>query len=249
MIAPTFEDLSNRFSAQVVFLKVDVDVCRATAASENVSSMPTFIFYRSGVELTRIQGANPGALESKIREFAAQAPAAGDESGVPGHMDLSGMLVEGSCECLNESDEHPLKNCLKAGPAYLESDCDEQLIINLTFTQAVKLHSISVKGPADKGPKNLRLFINQPRTLDFDQCSSMESIQDIEADKEGLEKGNPIPLRFVKFQNVLNLLVRACLIYFCEIFILIVTNCFIPFEYRSLCRTIKADRIRQSLNI
>jgi thiol-disulfide isomerase/thioredoxin len=207
MIAPVFEELSNRFAAQATFLKVDVDVCRATAASQNVSSMPTFVFYRSAVELARIQGANPGALESKIRELGAQTPATGDDSGVPGHMDLSGMMLEGSCECLNESDEHPLKNCLKSGSAFLESDCDEQLIINLTFSQAVKLHSISIKGPNDKGPKNLRLFINQPRTLDFDQCSSMESVQDIEADKDGLEKATPIPLRFVKFQNVLNLLV------------------------------------------
>lgn len=210
-IAPVFEEFSNRFASQAVFLKVDVDVCRSTAISQNVSSMPTFVFYRSGVELSRIQGAAPAVLESKILELAALSADTGDDSGVPGHMDLSAMLVEGSCECLNESDDHPLKNCLKSGSAYLESDCDEQLIINLTFSQGVKLHSISVKGPAENGPKNLRLFINQPRTLDFDQCSSMESVQDIVASKDDLEKGNPIPLRFVKFQNVLNLLVSDCL--------------------------------------
>ena len=210
MIAPVFEDLSNRYAAQAVFLKVDVDVCRATAASQSVSSMPTFIFYRSGVLVARVQGANATALEDKIAELAAQTPATGDDSGVPGHMDLSGMLLEGSCECLNESDDHPLKNALKSdSDEYLESDCDEQLIINLSFSQAVKLHSVSVKAPADQGPKTMRLFINQPRTLDFDQASSMEAVQELEFTKDQIEKAIPAPLRFVKFQNVQNLLVSA----------------------------------------
>ena len=32
----------------------------------------------------------------------------------------------------------------------------------------------------DKGPKTLKLFINQPRTLDFDTAETMEPIQTLE---------------------------------------------------------------------
>ena len=36
---------------------------------------------------------------------------------------------------------------------------------------------IKVKAPADKGPKTIRIFINQPNTLDFDKADSMTSTQ------------------------------------------------------------------------
>lgn len=88
--------------------------------------------------------------------------------------------MKGQCECLNESDDHCLAHCLSSeGSGYLESDCDEQLIISLTFQQTVKVHSLKVKAPADKGPKNLRLYINQPTTIDFDKADSNTSVQDI----------------------------------------------------------------------
>ena len=47
-------------------------------------------------------------------------------------MDLSFLLESRGCECLNNDDDHPLKNALKPGPKYLESDCDEQ--VNHIFT-------------------------------------------------------------------------------------------------------------------
>ena len=33
---------------------------------------------------------------------------------------------------------------------------------------------------ADKGPKTVKIFINQPRTLDFDSAESMASVQTLE---------------------------------------------------------------------
>lgn len=95
-------------------------------------------------------------------------------------MDLSTYIIKSQCECLNESDDHNLQHGLTAeGSGYLESDCDEQLIISITFRQAVKIHSLKIKAPADKGPKNLKLFINQPRTIDFDMADSNTSVQDL----------------------------------------------------------------------
>lgn len=78
-----------------------------------------------------------------------------------------------------------------------------QLIISITFNQAVKIHSLKIKAPADKGPKTLKIFINQPRTLDFDMANSNTSVQELELSPEDLE-GNPINLKYVKFQNVQN---------------------------------------------
>jgi hypothetical protein len=86
----------------------------------------------------------------------------------------------------------------------LESDCDEQLILALAFQQPVKVHSIKIKAPKDKGPKLVRIFQNQPNTLDFDKADSMTSTQDLELTPDQLD-GEPILLRYVKYQNVQNL--------------------------------------------
>lgn len=94
-------------------------------------------------------------------------------------MDLNTFITKGQCECLNESDEHNFVQCLSADDGYLESDCDEQLILSLAFSQAVKVHSLKIKAPKDTGPKNLKLFINQPRTIDFDMADSNTSVQDL----------------------------------------------------------------------
>lgn len=95
-------------------------------------------------------------------------------------MDLTSFIQKNACECLNESDDHPLAHCLTANGGYLQSDCDEQLIISLSFTQAVKIHSLKFKAPKDMGPKNIKIFINQPRTLDFDLANSYTSVQELE---------------------------------------------------------------------
>ena len=63
---------------------------------------------------------------------------------------------------------------------YMINDCVFQLIISITFTQAVKVHSLKIKAPQDKGPKTLKLFINQPRTLDFDMADSNQAVQQLE---------------------------------------------------------------------
>jgi hypothetical protein len=56
-----------------------------------------------------------------------------------------------------------------------------------------------------KGPKNIRIFMNQPTTVDFDKAVGMTSTQDITLTPAQLDSGELIPLKFVKFQNVQNL--------------------------------------------
>lgn len=77
MIAPFFEQLSEKYSDGVLFLKVNVDLCRQTSISFGVEAMPTFLFLVNGQEVDRIRGANPEALEQKILQYlnAAQSSA------------------------------------------------------------------------------------------------------------------------------------------------------------------------------
>ena len=198
-IAPYLEELSNTYP-NAHFLNVDVDECQETAAAYGITAMPTFIFLRNKTRLALVKGADKAGLEAKIKQFYTDA-SQDEEVGVKGmvseaanpfwnnegidnlfflQMDLSSFLDKKLCECLNEDDDHPYAHCLTSGGGYLASDCDEQLILSLTFNQSVKIHSLKVKAPADKGPKTVGIFQNQPNTLDFDKADSMISVQDIE---------------------------------------------------------------------
>lgn len=94
-------------------------------------------------------------------------------------MELNTFISKQECECLNEADDHCLNHCLTSNGGYLQSDCDEQLILSVTFNQLVKIHSLKFKAPPHLGPKEIKLFINQPRTIDFDMAESMTSVQDL----------------------------------------------------------------------
>jgi len=202
-IAPFVEEMSIKFP-NAHFLNVDVDACQETAASYGVTAMPTFVFLRNKTRLALLKGADKTGLEAKIQQFYTDA-SQDQEVGVKGMMDLTSFLDKRQSECLNQSDDHPYAHCLTPGGDYLESDCDEQLILALTFNQAMKIHSLKIKAPSDKGPKTVRIFQNQPNTLDFDKADSMTSVQDLELTEEQLE-GQIIPLKFVKFQHVQNLM-------------------------------------------
>ncbi|KAH9489583.1 Thioredoxin-like protein 1 [Bulinus truncatus] len=204
-VAPAFAEMSTKYP-KAVFLKIDVDQCQDTAQREGVSAMPTFIFYRNKVKVDMMRGADATLLEEKIKKWYTEDEGEEGDSPVKGHMDLSTFINKSASECLNESDDHKLEHCLSNKKGYLESDCDEQLIINIGFNQSVKLHSLKLHCAEENGPKNVKLFINQPTTLDFDSADSMESIQMLELKPEDLKEGAIIPLKYVKLQNVLNLI-------------------------------------------
>jgi len=201
-IAPFVDELAAKYP-NAHFINVDVDECQETAAAYGISAMPSFVFLRNKTRLALLRGADKAGLEEKITQFYTDA-SQDQEVGVKGMMDLSSFIEKKNSECLNESDDHPYAHCLQAGGGYLESDCDEQLILAMTFNQAVKIHSLKIKAPSDKGPKTIRIFQNQPNTLDFDKADSMISVQDVELTPQQLD-GSLITLKFVKFQNVQNL--------------------------------------------
>nr|WCD24787.1 Tyr p 40 allergen [Tyrophagus putrescentiae] len=64
LIAPVLEKISTT-DDKVVILKVDVDENEELTAEYNVSSMPTFIFFKNGQKIESFSGAS----ESKLREM------------------------------------------------------------------------------------------------------------------------------------------------------------------------------------
>ena len=63
-----------------------------------------------------------------------------------------------------------------------------------------------MKAPLKHAPKKIKIFINQPVTFEFDQASAAVAIQEIECTPKDFEDDNLIALRFVKFQNVQNMM-------------------------------------------
>lgn len=60
------EELSQR-SPNVDFLKIDIDELPDVAEELDVSSVPTFIFYRNQAVFQRIVGANRNKIEEVVR--------------------------------------------------------------------------------------------------------------------------------------------------------------------------------------
>ncbi|XP_062057702.1 thioredoxin-like protein 1 isoform X5 [Lepus europaeus] len=118
-------------------------------------------------------------------------------------MDLMPFINKAGCECLNESDEHGFDNCLRKDLTFLESDCDEQLLITVAFNQPVKLYSMKFQGPDNgQGPKYVKIFINLPRSMDFEEAERSEPTQALELTEDDIKEDGIVPLRYVKFQNV-----------------------------------------------
>jgi len=212
MIAPFFKQLSVQYPS-AVFIKVDVDKCPGTAAANNVTAMPTFIFYRNRAILDKLRGANKAELENKIKQLIQQQQESEStetstngttNSGADGEfIDLVGLINKSQSECLNQDDDHTWEHCLTPSTTtFLQSDVDEQLLLHISFQQAVKINSLVIQGPEDNGPKDVKIFINQTRTLDFDSATSNQALQTLELKPEDLKDNSLIKLRFVKFQNV-----------------------------------------------
>eukprot|EP00035_Acanthoeca_spectabilis_P021426 m.438129 g.438129 ORF g.438129 m.438129 type:complete len:304 (-) comp18197_c0_seq1:47-958(-) len=215
-IAPVFAQLSTKYT-QAEFIKVNADRCPVSKAAMQVTAFPTFIFCLPGNPLPKVlgkfSGADPAQLEARIKEglqavAGGGAAAAKDEGPVPGQSVIDEFVDTKSIECLNQKDDHPVANIFTSSDTFLESDADEQLIISMGFTCPVRIHSIAFRcavnaatAPDASGPKTIKLFVNQ-QAIDFDDAESQAPIQVLEISAEQLESGEPVPLKYVKFQNV-----------------------------------------------
>lgn len=66
-IAPIFEEWSKKYT-DVAFGKVNVDEADDIASEEAIEAMPTFIFYKDGQVIKKIQGADQSQILSILEK-------------------------------------------------------------------------------------------------------------------------------------------------------------------------------------
>jgi len=70
---------------------------------------------------------------------------------------------------------------------------------------------------AGRGPKTVKLFTNQPNTLDFDQAEQQRPVQELVLIPTDLSDDSVMGLNYVKYQNVQNLTVSELLLNYCVV--------------------------------
>jgi len=212
MISPVFERLAGQWR-QVQFLKVDVDKNIETAQRYGVTAMPTFVVLKGGNKIDEMKGANRAGLEALLRKHAGapESSAPGISASHSGSVEESASLYSHldlqQISCLNENPAHTFKDLMKRtgnGGGYLQSDADEQLLMNITCQNALKIKALKFKsatGEEDKAPKRIKLFVNNP-TLGFDDAESLEPAQELTLTPSQASGSQPVELRYVRFQKV-----------------------------------------------
>ncbi|KAJ2743254.1 hypothetical protein GGI20_003882 [Coemansia sp. BCRC 34301] len=189
----------------VAFYKVDVARFPDVSERLNITATPTLQFFRKGKMVDMLRGADKQAIVQKVETHSTSD---GSETakafGVIGHSDLTRLVLRKQSECLNQSDDNPLENVFTEGDSVLESDVDEQLVLHIAFNQPIKLHSIMIRAPADKAPKNIKIFANR-MDIGFDDADASEATQEIALTEDVYKKGGVVNLRYVRFQNVSSL--------------------------------------------
>lgn len=56
---------------------------QATAAANNISATPTFLFFRNRVRVDQYQGADAAGLEEKIKQHTENDPGNNEDSDIP----------------------------------------------------------------------------------------------------------------------------------------------------------------------
>ncbi|KAK3383288.1 PITH domain-containing protein [Lasiosphaeria ovina] len=121
-VAPIYEQLSAALSRPdlVTFVKVDTEAQKEVAQAYAITSLPTFIVFRNGKTVDKVQGANPLKLQAivkklsdEIENIGTDAEASGSRSGAGsggkwrgadlprGYGDITDQIEQQRCELLN----------------------------------------------------------------------------------------------------------------------------------------------------
>lgn len=79
IIAPKLEELAAQYAERAVVLKVNVDDNEEITIEYNITSMPTFVFIKSGEVLEVFVGGNSDKLTKSMEKFVGDTDEAFDE--------------------------------------------------------------------------------------------------------------------------------------------------------------------------
>lgn len=170
-IAPVYASLAERISRPnlLTFVKVDNDKNQDLATEYGITALPTFLLFRNGKVIHKVQGANPVELRAVIEKLASELESLAD--GLPestggawkgaeiprGYTDVTDQVEIKGCELLNADDDAgPVRVLFEAAKPtalsegkseakdWVQSGSDDQLLLFIPFQSTIKLHTLQV---------------------------------------------------------------------------------------------------------
>ncbi|KAM0246304.1 hypothetical protein ACHAP5_004777 [Fusarium lateritium] len=167
-IAPIYEGLAEALSREnlVTFVKVNSDNQTELSQEYSVSALPTFLVFRDGKVIDKVQGADPQKLKAVVQKLASEVDSLGESSSsgdgnwkgaeIPrGYSDITDQIELRDLEVLNADEEAGTVRILFDGAKpsglgngkgtskdYVQSGADDQLLLYIPFQSIVKLHTL-----------------------------------------------------------------------------------------------------------
>ncbi|KAI5466817.1 PITH domain-containing protein [Mariannaea sp. PMI_226] len=238
-IAPIYETLSESLSRPnlVTFVKVDNDAQPDLSKQYGITALPTFIVFREGKEIERVQGADRQKLQGIIQKLAQEVQTIAEGSGsgggsdggywkgaeIPrGYADITDQIELRGCELLNaDEDAGPVKVLFETGKPsalqdkgksttkdWVQSGADDQLLLYIPLQATIT--SLPPQDDEDvMRPGAIHLYVNRTRNLDFDEAEETEPTQAIELSSTDWNADGTVnlSLRYVKFQKTSSLVI------------------------------------------
>lgn len=201
-------------NGSATFARLDVDKVKSVAQACGITAMPTFKFFAAGAEVDTLKGADPHALSTKIKQHVSdRTKTSGFSSLVRGMMSLNDKVDIKQLEMLNATETSSVRHLLDpTSKSSVESDSDEQLMLYIPFQESSKVHSLVIRVNPEKkenAPSAMRIFVNRPNILSFEDVDSIPATQVISTQEIQYDANGEclIALRYVKFQKVNSLVI------------------------------------------
>ncbi len=188
------------YAAEMPWLSLDYanrDLKGTLGQAFSVTGIPTLVWVDKDGSVITLDGRKKVVQEPDKFPWTADQPKA--VSGVVGAYESLASAIDPKRSAVLNADSHSgaLSSITGDSDGRIRSDADEQLIVNVAFNSAVKLHSFAICGDKD-GPKKVSFFVN--RSIGFEDT-------DLKPTQSFVVPNNkqPIQVNFVQFQKVASL--------------------------------------------
>ncbi|CZR54575.1 uncharacterized protein PAC_04459 [Phialocephala subalpina] len=236
MISPVFEKLAKQHesSTSITFAKCDVDKAKDVAQTCSIAAMPTFQFFKGGNKVDEVKGADVSQLTTKIGYYTAAAAKEGPAQGTKASastgstsrpVSLRSLIDIGTSKLLNTSILSNVRNIASpppAGYAVTSSTGGAQLLIHLSFTQAITPSLIKITNDSSpNSPSRVQVATNVPvrilktpegtetNDLSMDSLAKGENTQSFNVYSDEYTNGTTeLKLKASKFKAIKSLTIR-----------------------------------------